>query len=375
MAVPRSIRRILPILAIAAAFVASGAAAQVRAPALALTGRVIPAGGGDVRGLRVIARAGGVVDLGVVDSAGRFLVALPGARGADSVDVWVDAPDTSLRTFAPARLRIAAAETAHEQEIVLVPRRWTVRAGRFAGQTVDVRLDLAMTSPNPCVGCTGFYRRTVVGPDSGRSWVSGWPGERFPLRVAFDREWSHEPISARDSSLFWREAGELGETFGAQLFRPATYGDVAPREDGGPDDVILVWLDPEMRGIRGLGTAVSEGHDIGYGDVRLSRLALHGLDEAPGIVAHELMHALGFGHTCGWRSVLADSRRCPELAAPMATVGDVAYVEVAAELRSLVRAHRGRWGLEAALAAMRPDPHALALAPVPSPRLASPPDR
>jgi hypothetical protein len=150
---------------------------------------------------------------------------------------------------------------------------------------------------------------------------------------------------------------------------------VTPREDGGPDDVILVWLDPEMRGIRGLGTAVSEGHDIGYGDLRLSRGAIHDLDESPGIVAHELMHTLGFGHTCGWRSVVADIRRCPQLLATMATVEDVAYAEVAAELRSLVRAHRGRWGLEAALAAMQPDSRALALAPATAHSLASPANR
>ena len=75
------------------------------------------------------------------------------------------------------------------------------------------------------------------------------------------------------------------------------------------------------------------------------------------------------------RSVVADIRRCPQLLATMATVEDVAYAEVAAELRSLVRAHRGRWGLEAALAAMQPDAHALALAPAPAAPLALPASR
>jgi hypothetical protein len=50
--------------------------------------------------------------------------------------------------------------------------------------------------------------------------------------------------------------------------------------------------------------------------------------------------------------VVADVRRCPALRAPTATEDDVAYVELAAEVRSLLREHGGRWSLEAALAAM-----------------------
>src|SRR6185436_9846989 len=112
-------------------------------------------------------------------------------------------------------------------------------------------------------------------------------------------------------------------------------------------------FDAEMRGLGGIGTAVSSSDDIDYGDVRLNRRALRGEEAAPGLVAHELMHTLGFGHTCAWRSVVADVRRCPQLRAPTATEEDVAYAELAAEVRALLRGHPQRWGLEAALAAMQ----------------------
>jgi hypothetical protein len=171
-------------------------------------------------------------------------------------------------------------------------------------------------------------------------------------------------VTAGDSTAFWREAGELEETFGADVFRPANFPDAAPREDGGPNDAILVWFDPEMGGIGGIGTAVSSGDEIGYGDLRLNRQALRAEAVSPGLVAHELMHTLGFGHTCAWRSVVADVRRCPALRAPGATEEDVAYVELAAEIGSLLRGHGGRWAWEAALAAMRaPGERALAVRP------------
>jgi hypothetical protein len=334
-----------------AALVAGGAVAGANAQAASagvVSGRVIAAGGGDVRGLRVLVRAGALADSAEVDSAGRFAVALP-PSAADSVDVSVDAAEPSARAFHPAEVRLARGDAAREQQIVLVPLRWTIRSGRYAGRDVDVRLSRAFAAP--CATCTGFFRSLSGRGDAGRTWLSGWPAERFPLRVAFDREWSGEPVTARDSAAFWREAGQVEEILGADLFRPANYADALPRDDGGPDDVILVWFDPDMRGISGLGSTVAEGHEIGFGDLRLSRGALS--EAETGLVAHELMHTLGFGHTCAWRSVVADVRRCPDLRAPMPTEEDVAYLELASELRALVRQRSGRWALEAALAAMR----------------------
>lgn len=331
-----------------ALFAGGGASAQERVPSV-VTGRVIAVGGGDVRGVRVFARAGELADSAVVDSAGGFALALQTVP-ADSVELWVGV-DSTAAAFHPARVRLGADDAAKEQEIVLVPLRWTIQAGRFTGRGVEVSLARAFSPP--CAGCTGFYRALRARSDSGRTGLQGWPAERFPLRVAFDREWNGERISARDSTAFWREAEELEVALGADVFRPANYADAVPREEGGPDDVILVWFDPDMRGLGGIGTAVSNGEDIGYGDLRLNRSALHEEVTAPGLVSHELMHTLGFGHTCAWRSVVADVRRCPFMRAPAATEEDVAYAELAGAVRALLHGHPRRWALEAALAAMQ----------------------
>jgi uncharacterized protein YfaQ (DUF2300 family) len=319
-----------------------------RAVGVTISGRVLPAGGGDVRGLRVLARVGVAADSAAVDSTGRFSIALAGGR--DSVDLWVDAADTTARTFAPARLRIAAADVGRGQEIVLVPLRWTIRGGRYAGTVVDVPLERAFRGM--CRDCTGFYRRVTSHADTGRVLLSGWPASRLPLRVAFDRDWNGQRLSAADSVAFWREADDLNQALGVEVFRPVDFASTAPRADGGPRDVILVWLDPDMRGLSGLGTAVSSRDDIEYGDVRLNPATLRETDVTHGLVEHELMHTLGFGHTCAWPSVLADVRRCPEQRADAATREDVAYAQLASAIRELVRENGHRWGVEAAIAAM-----------------------
>jgi hypothetical protein len=338
-------RRILALLALTVA------AAPVRAQAGdgVLRGRVLPADGGDASGVRVFARAGAFADSAGVDALGRFSLALPAGVGADSVELAVDAADPAARAYHPALVRMGRGEAAREHEVVLVPLRWTIAAGRYAGREVEV--PVARAFDPPCARCSGFWRRTRVRADTGRLVVHAWPDERFPLRVAFDREWSGVHVTPRDSAVFWREARELEEVFGAGLFRPVSYAETLPRGEEEAHDVILVWFDPELRGISGLGSAISVGHDIEFGDLRLARRALNSDGLSRGLVAHELMHTLGFGHTCAWRSVLADVQRCPDQRADTATPEDVAYVQLAARIRALQRERRGRWGLEAALAA------------------------
>ncbi|HEX8905337.1 MAG TPA: hypothetical protein VF771_10870 [Longimicrobiaceae bacterium] len=345
-----STTRILVLLLLLPPFAAlSSRAAAAQGIGRMLEGRVIAADGADTREVRVRVQAGVIADSADVGEQGRFAVKVP--DGADSVTLLVDAA-TGARSFHSARVELGPAELRREQEIILLPRAWTITAGTYAGETVEI--DIARAFEKPCATCSGFYRRSPLRVDSARTIVAEWPAERFPLRVAFDREWSGVNVSVRDSVVFWSQVQEMEDAFGADIFRPATFAEAAPH-DNGPNDVILVWFDPELKGLVGLGSAISNNAaEIEYGDLRLDRAALSSRDAVPGLVAHELMHTLGFGHTCAWRTVLADVRRCPELVAPVPTPEDVAYVQLAARVRALQRERRGRWALEAALAAKEP---------------------
>ena len=342
--------RFLSLLASIAIIACAAQLAAQDGTAPVLRGRLIAVDGGDAQGLRVHLYAGPLADSTVSGEGGRFEIAMAGLGMIDEIELSVTTTaDDATRAIQPALLRLGRADLEGELEIIIIPARWTIGEGRYAGAEVDVRLSRAFE--RACALCSTFYRFSIGDRPTGRESLQGWPAKRFPLQVAFDREWPALNVTARDSTAFWSEADALEAALGADIFRPATFEEARPRETGGPDDAVLVWVDPDMRDASGLGSAVGNGHDIEYGDVRLHRGALRGRVGGEGLVAHELMHTLGFGHTCAWRSVLADIRRCPGQRAATATPEDVAYAQLAARLRRLLSTDVRRWGLEAALAA------------------------
>lgn len=342
---------VLAGLAATAAVLPTTASASPPGPAL-VRGRLIPADEAPATGLRVYLRAAAWADSADADTLGRFSLALPAALlPGDTVELRADAADPAGRRYHPALLRIAPDSAAAEQRVVLVPREWTVTGGRHAGQRVGI--SPARAFERVCEGCGAFYGRPAApahtgGPQRLRS----WRGERFPLRVAFDRDNSRNAITARDSAAFWQIAGALDADLGGGVFRPAPYPAVVAHDEGGPDDVVLVWIEPDLR-TSGMGTTTGSAHEITFGAVWLQRSAQIAAATGPRLVTHELVHTLGFGHTCAWRSVLADSSRCPMLAAPAATETDVAYVQLFRRVADLQRRHHAAWGLEAALAGER----------------------
>ena len=175
--------------------------------------------------------------------------------------------------------------------------------------------------------------------------MQSWPDEVFPLRIAFDRDPPAAGLTARDSVRFWGFAEDVERTVGLDLFRPVPYWETLPEGDG-PTDVILVRIDPALRSA-GLGVVISNGGDISYGVVRIQRVSALGRPEGARLVAHELMHALGFGHTCEWRSVMADLDRCRALASALPTPEDVAHAQLLHRVRALQRVHGARWGIGA----------------------------
>ena len=317
---------------------------------LTLSGRVIAADGGAPAGVRVLVRSAASETFAETDSVGRFSLPLPTDAQDDTVEVVVDAAGPDPRRYHPALLRLGRAATAQEQRIVLVPRRWTIPAGRFAGTVVEISPSRASTPA--CGGCSSFYPTTTASEGVlEHPLLTGWAEASFPLRLAFDRENSEQRITEADSAAFWRIARDVEADFGDVLFRPARYVETLPGEDG-PNDVVLIWVVPSLR-YAGMGTRGYRAGDVHFAAVWLQSTALLRGVHGPALLAHELIHTLGFGHTCSWRSVMAAATLCPAQRSESPTPEDVAYAQVARRVRSLQREHGARWGIGAARAGER----------------------
>lgn len=323
------------------------------AGAQVIRGQVWAADGSSTAGLRVAVLGAAAADSAATDSAGRFVVPLTRVAGDDSVRLVVGAADAP---FHPSVAALRRSEWDDEVRMILVPRRWTIAAGTHASESVEVSVVRGFVPT--CDGCAaGFFSGSALTRAGTRTTsVPAWRPGSFPLRVAFDHEYTSEAISARDSAAFWRDVAELEGELGMHLFRPARSVDTAPEGDG-PDDVVLVWVERGMRAA-GLGSvAYMGGGDIGYGAVRLHDARSFITPSAPGLVPHEMIHTLGVGHTCAWYSVMADVTRCPGQRSPVPTALDIAYVQLHLAMGSLQRQHRARWGLDAALRGEREIPH------------------
>lgn len=181
---------------------------------------------------------------------------------------------------------------------------WTIRGGSHAGITVRIDPHAASTE--------GRFWRVARGYGSPR--VVGWASSQLPVAVAFQ---PGAGISASDSAEFWATLRLLEADVGLRLFEPA-----AIEPGGDPEDVIVVAIRPGSRS-DGLTLVTWDGFGSLY-DARVilrSRATLH--DRR--IVTHEMMHALGFGHTTAWESVM--SPRYEQVA--RLTAHDVAYVQAA----------------------------------------------
>ena len=181
---------------------------------------------------------------------------------------------------------------------------WTIRGGSYDGVTVPI--DAARATRK------GKYWR--LASMDGKPRIVGWNPSRLPAAVAFR---GGLDVAPADSAAFWASLRRIEADMGMQLFQPVTL-------DSGddPDDVIVVDIRPMARD-DGLTLVTWSSHGSVY-DARIqlrSSATLHN----ERVVIHEMMHALGFGHTTAWMSVMSpwprmDGRLTPE---------DVAYAQLA----------------------------------------------
>jgi hypothetical protein len=261
-----------------------------------------------------------------VDSSGVFVIPLPPDAQADTVTLTF--ADDAHR-FLPSIVRLPPDSLSQPVRLVLVPASWTIRAGAHAGIVIPVRLDAAFRR-----GGEGgsFFRLSGSNPGERRDAVS-WHPDSLPLKVAFRRENRRElPISPADSAACWGVLREVERELGMTLFRPAS-----DRELGVGTNGIAISVNPSI-GAEGF-TFVSWSSGRVYDahvSVRTRELLV---DHA--VLAHELLHALGFGHTSAWRSVMTS----PFHRAESPTPEDVAYAQLLYAVRVAQQRERAPYGI------------------------------
>jgi len=161
---------------------------------------------------------------------------------------------------------------------------WTIPGGSYAGQTVAINTSSASGKGSK------FWRLSSI---NGKRRIVGWNPSSLPARVAFR---PGLPVTATDSAAFWSILAAMEKDFGMRLFVPA------PLEPGSdPDDVIVIDVKAMGRD-DGMTLVTWSSHGSLY-DPRVY-LRSTSLLQDQRIVTHEMMHALGFGHTSAWTSVM-----------------------------------------------------------------------
>lgn len=189
---------------------------------------------------------------------------------------------------------------------------WTIESGAYAGFRIPLHFEAAFGAR----GQREHFWRFARGARNTNA-IVGWKSTRYPIPIAFRHKGMARAISSDDSVAFWSTIAQMNADFGVDLFRPTTLGN----ED--PPDVIVVDLG-DMRNTDGL----SRETWTPWGELFDVRVTFHDAETLHDrrVVTHEMMHALGFGHTMAWRSVL--NLRQPN-DADRVTPEDVAYAELA----------------------------------------------
>ncbi|MDF2772951.1 MAG: hypothetical protein K0S86_2446 [Geminicoccaceae bacterium] len=294
-------------------------------PSLAFGGRIFAADGGSLERIRVVATDGRGTYEAIVDTSGVFVGAFPSApQGRVTLRIFTD---SALR-YHPSVVTFGHGVPERPVRLILVPTRWTISGGTFAGR--QVRID-PLQAVSRVGGAAGFWRVTRGGGISGRP-VS-WVVDSFPVRVAFRREPDDPRIASRDSAEFWTLAEEVERDLGRSLFRPAAPDEIERGADG-----IFVTIDRGMPAAGRTFITYDESGRIFEALVSVSQREFLG---DPRIAMHELLHAIGFGHVGAWPSVMGPSTR--GISRP--TPEDVAYAQLYYAISALQRQREAPYGI------------------------------
>lgn len=360
MIIERSLGPLVAIVCLAACggTVETASVAAPPTPPLtaAVTLRAWPLDGGVLPPLSVRAQtAGGRIDSVAAQSDGSAVLVVP---TTDSVDLRVISSGAGAYYSSQARVRASRDTTI---DVILVPTHWTVRKGAYLGSEQTIDLVAAFGSDTDDTHFLNKFSQV-------RTMLVAWSPSSLPISIGFDTTRLWKPMTTTDSANFWQVTNDVNAIIGETVFKPAGPVPFAPT------GAIGVRLDSTVAalGEAVLGTNLSRcspaarvctavqgeiwmlRYDVYWGGDHTMPYIPPLTEESSRMIAHELMHTLGFGHACYWPSVMMVTKfQCVRVSSiptrPTAT--DVAYIELVFELAKLLGIHPAAWHVAEALAA------------------------
>ncbi|HSQ31765.1 MAG TPA: Ig-like domain-containing protein [Gemmatimonadaceae bacterium] len=238
-----------------------------------------------------------------VDGSGAFSLAAPLPQGAaDSVTLLVD-DNARPRIYHPIAkpVRAAVATTAATHPL-LVPESETFTSPTYGTSTVSISLQSAFTRvcfDDTNANCNSFFPQV---------WIPGivplWSAADFPIPLAFNHTATTSPITATDSTALWTVIHQMEADLGRPLFKPVNFSSLTPPDANGySPKAVLVWVDSTLTGFSGYSNWIWENGTQNMIAAK-TRVRLNSFLSSRSLMSHELLHDLGFHHTCAWSTVM-----------------------------------------------------------------------
>jgi len=270
-----------------------------------VAGRVISIDGGAVAGLIAGVESGTGTNAqdftASLDATGSFQVAAPLTFGlTDSMSVLVDVTSGARRYHPTFALVATNRVSSTALRPMLVPKTSVFSTPSYPSSSVDVSLTQAfqrVCTDDSNANCNSFF------PQIWKSAVVLWNDADLPIPLAFNTLATTSPISATDSINLWNIIAEMQNELGRQLFVPATLSSLqAPDVNGFSRKAALVWVDSTLTGFAGYTNWIWDG-SLNMLSAK-TRVTANAALASRSLMKHELLHALGFHHTCAWTTVM-----------------------------------------------------------------------
>ena len=214
--------------------------------------------------------------------------------------------------------------------VVVGPQTFNTPSCSTTGPSQAIVIDLEKAyTPTPGTSSLSFFHRW--------SGIGGWVyrvgshKNGWPVKIGFDRSPGYGTITASDSVNFKVWTDSTNRAFCTPVLALANESEVRASEG------ILVHIEP------GNYTGGVSGPDQGDYIIGLVRFGTNLGFQFSGFAIHEPFHALGFGHTCAWKSVMRSS--CGVSNDEAITPEDVAHILYMKRVRELERKYNTRFSL------------------------------